>query len=198
MLTNLLIATRNAGKLQEFKNLFTETGLKLVSLFDLGINEEIEETGTTFEENAVLKAESYCDLSGLTTLADDSGLEVDGLHGEPGVYSSRFAGPDANDSDRIAFLLRKLQDIPQISWTARFRCVIALATPNKPTEMYSGVCEGRIEKHPRGSCGFGYDPIFLVPCMNKTMGELNSQEKNAISHRSIAAAKVIESLRIDA
>lgn len=190
----LLIATRNTGKLGELTDLLGDVPFDLVSLNDLGINVEVEETGDTFEENAALKAETYAQLSGLPTLADDSGLEVDALGGEPGVRSARYAGDDATDADRIAFLLRKLENVPQERWSARFRCVIALAWPGELTEFHPGACEGMIVPEPRGSNGFGYDPVFLFPKMNRTMAELTADEKNRLSHRSVAAQSAAKSL----
>ena len=190
----LLIATRNAGKLRELINLLGDVPFELVSLNDVGIDDEVEETGETFEENAALKSEAYARLSGLPTLADDSGLEVDALGGEPGVRSARYAGEDASDSDRIAFLLRKLENVPQEQWSARFRCVIALSWPGEPTEFHPGACEGMIVPESRGSNGFGYDPVFLFPQMNRTMAELTTDEKNKISHRSIAAQSAAKAI----
>ena len=166
----------------------------LVSLNDIGIDDEVEETGETFEENAALKAETYARLSGLPALADDSGLEVDALGGEPGVRSARYAGEDATDADRIAFLLQKLENVPQERWSARFRCVIALAWPGEPTEFHPGACEGMIVPKPRGFNGFGYDPVFFIPRMNMTMAELASDKKNGISHRSIAVQSAAKAL----
>jgi XTP/dITP diphosphohydrolase len=190
----LLIATRNTGKLRELVNLLGDVPFELVSLNDVGIDDEVEETGETFEENAALKAETYARLSGLPTLADDSGLEVDALGGEPGVRSARYAGENASDSDRIAFLLGKLENVPQEQWSARFRCVIALSWPGKPTEFHPGACEGMIVPESRGSNGFGYDPVFLFPQMNRTMAELTTDEKNKISHRSVAAQNAAKAL----
>lgn len=166
----------------------------LVSLNDIGIDDEVEETGETFEENAALKAETYARLSGLLALGDDSGLEVDALGGEPGVRSARYAGEDATDADRIAFLLQKLENVPQERWSARFRCVIALAWPGEPTEFHTGACEGMIVPEPRGFNGFGYDPVFFIPRMNMTMAELASDKKNGISHRSIAVQSAAKAL----
>lgn len=183
----LLIATSNSGKLRELTDLLADAPYHLVSLRDIGISQEVEETGTTLEENAVLKAETYRDLSGLRTLADDSGLEVDALGGEPGVHSARYAGPDASDSDRICLLLQRLKSTPKHLWTARFRCVVAVAAPGVPTQMYDGVCEGVIVPRPRGDSGFGYDPVFLIPRLGLTMAELSAGDKNRISHRAVAA-----------
>ncbi len=174
----------------------------LVSLDDVGVGEDVEETGATFEENAVIKATAYCRLSSLPTLADDSGLEVDALAGEPGVHSARYAGDGASDDQRIALLLRKIRDAPT-PWTARFRCVIAIASPNseqpdgspESVRTFEGRCEGEIVREPRGENGFGYDPVFFIPELGKTMAELTAEEKNAVSHRSVAAALASEALR---
>ena len=191
----ILIATHNAGKLREFSSMFARTPYELVSLSDVGIYMDVDETGDTYEENATLKAVAYARLSGLPTLADDSGLEVDGLDGEPGVRSARYAGEDATDDDRIAFLLQKLNNIPKDRWTARFRCVIALTRPDRPVELYEGRCEGVITDRPRGASGFGYDPLFYIPEMNRTMAELSFDEKNRVSHRGRASESVIKALR---
>ena len=191
---NLLVATRNAGKLRELTQLLGDVPCDLVSLDDVGIDLVVDETGSTFEENATLKAEAYCRLSGLSTLADDSGLEVDSLGGEPGVRSARYAGPDATDSDRVAFLLAKLVDTPSAAWSARFRCAIAIAVPCENVELHSGSCEGRIVSTPRGENGFGYDPIFEFPDLGLTMAELPTRLKNRVSHRAVAARRAAESL----
>ena len=191
----LLIATHNPGKLSELTRLLGDVPFDLVSLADVGINHQVDETGETFEQNATLKAETYARLSGLPTLADDSGLEVDALDGEPGVRSARYAGDNASDADRIAFLLRKLDNILEADRTARFRCVIALARPGGPLELHPGACEGRILEAPRGSNGFGYDPVFFVPALGKSMAELTTEQKNRVSHRSEAARKAAASLR---
>ena len=173
-----------------------------MSLDGVGVEEEVEETGATFEENAVLKATAYCRLSSLMTLADDSGLEVDALEGEPGVHSARYAGEGAGDDERIALLLRNLRDRPK-PWTARFRCVVAVASPRlarkyggaESVRTFDGWCEGEIVGEPRGDNGFGYDPVFFIPELGKTMAELTVEEKNGISHRSAAAGLASEALR---
>ncbi len=166
-----------------------------MSLTDVGIDLDVEETGSTFEENAALKATTYAGMSGMVTLADDSGLEVDGLDGEPGIYSSRYAGEDADDADRIAFLLKKLENIHNEGRKARFRCVIAVARLHEKSELFEGECRGRIIDAPRGDEGFGYDPVFLLPELGKTMAELTSEEKGEVSHRGRAAKKAAAALR---
>lgn len=191
----LVIATTNRAKLRELFVLLSDVKQELVLLSDLGIEADIEESGKTFNDNAVLKAQGYGAISGLPTLADDSGLEVDALRGEPGIYSARFAGKDATDDDRIALLLAKLRDIPEKQRTARFRCVIAIAWSSKDVEIHEGECLGRITFEPRGVNGFGYDPVFYIPHLSKTMGELTEREKNLVSHRSRALAGVVSSLK---
>ena len=191
----LLVATRNAGKLQELTKLLSGAPFPLVSLTEVGVDEDVAETGSTLEENAVLKATTYARLSGMPTLADDSGLEVDALDGEPGHLSSRYAGEGATDAQRIAFLLSKLDNIPEERWAAQFRCVIALVWHPQPLELFTGECQGRIISRPRGASGFGYDPLFLLPGLGKTMAELSLQEKNRVSHRSMAARKAVEALK---
>ena len=195
------MATRNPGKLRELRGLLVDVPYELVSLDDVGVGEDVEETGATFEENAVLKATTYCRLTSLPTLADDSGLEVDALAGEPGVHSARYAGEGASDDERIALLLRNLRDEPT-PWTARFRCVIAIASPDseqpdgssESVRTFDGRCEGEIVGEPSGDNGFGYDPVFFMPELGKTMAELTAEEKNAVSHRSVAAALASEAL----
>ena len=190
-LPRLLLATRNRGKLIELADLLGDVPFELVSLTDVGIDVDVEETGRTFEDNAILKAETYRELSGMLTLADDSGLEVDALGGEPGVHSARYAGPDATDSDRIRLLLRNLAPVSERSWTARFRCVIAISAPHRQMQLYSGVCCGRIVREPRGDNGFGYDPVFLFPDIGLTMAQLTTEQKNIISHRAAAVREVV-------
>ena len=191
----LLVATRNPGKMRELTQLLGDVPCQLVSLDDCGTDHEVDETGSTFDENATLKAEAYSRISGLITLADDSGLEVDALGGEPGVRSARYAGPDATDADLVAFLLTKLAETPQSVWTARFRCSIAIAAPGEDVELHSGSCEGRIVSSPRGENGFGYDPIFELPDLELTMAELPTRLKNRLSHRALAARNAAESLK---
>ena len=192
---SILIATRNSGKLRELASLLAGTPFRCVSLDDAGVKGAVPESGATFEENASIKATEYARLSGMLTLSDDSGLEVDALGGEPGVMSARYAGDDATDAERIAFLLGKLKNMPDEALSARFRCVIAIARPGGPAELHSGTCEGRIARSPRGGGGFGYDPIFLLSGLGKTMAELSPDEKNMVSHRSIAARRAAEALR---
>jgi XTP/dITP diphosphohydrolase len=162
---------------------------ELVTPVGEGINVQVEEGHTSIEENARHKALSYAGLSGLVTVADDSGLEVDALGGEPGIHSARYAGEAASDRDRIEYLLNKLKGVPREKRTARFRCVIAVATPEGILETCEGECRGLIALGAKGANGFGYDPIFYVPEFDKTMAELTSEIKNNISHRAQAARK---------
>ena len=195
----LLIATTNRGKFSELSCLLAGCSFNLVSLIDIGIDEDVPEVGTTFGQNASHKAVTYSRLSGILTLADDSGLEVEGLGGAPGVRSARYAGPEANDSQRIAFLLQRLNNICKDKWLAQFRCAIAVALPDRPPALFVGECKGRIINEPRGTNGFGYDPVFFMPELGKTMAQLSSREKNLISHRSKAArqaASTLEKMRI--
>ena len=193
--TRLLIGTSNPGKIRELSSALAECRLDIVSPVDLGIVDDVPETGATLEENALLKATAYSETSGLLTLADDSGLEVDALGGEPGVMSSRYAGEDKTDPERIAFLLEKLNNIGGDRWPARFRCVIAVKAPGRPADLYDGVCPGLIVTTPRGRNGFGYDPVFFMPEVGRTMAELNQEEKNRVSHRGKAAARAAAALR---
>jgi|SRR5581483_11307427 XTP/dITP diphosphohydrolase len=191
----LLIATHNRGKLREFAEILRDLPLELVTLNDVGIADDVEETGATFEENARLKALTYAAQSGLLTLADDSGLQVDALGGEPGVYSKRYAGEGKSDAERNAYLLEKLREVPQEKRTARFRCVIVIADAQGQTWTSEGTCEGEIALAPRGTNGFGYDPIFIVRDAGKHMAELSNQEKNRVSHRgraAVGARKILE------
>ena len=236
----LLIATRNPGKMREYRQLLQETPFELVSLDDLGIAEEVEETGLTFAENATLKATTYGALAGLLTLADDSGLEVDALGGEPGIHSARYGEKSPltllhergeqvapqeqreqkqSDQDRVDLLLRNLEGVPWERRTARFRCIIAIATPPSPTRqaeeptsgppfvkggrgnfalqdrtrknlaLVVGSVAGMIQYESAGHEGFGYDPVFYLPSFGLTMAQLCLEEKNRISHRSDAAGK---------
>ena len=190
----LLIATTNQGKVREYRSLLKDVPFNLVSMTDEGITTTVEETGTTFKENAGLKAEALAAESRLLTLADDSGIEVDALGGEPGVMSARYAGDDATDAERVAYLLSKMMDVPEGKRTARFRCVIAVAEPDGDTEYFTGECEGIVSYEPAGELGFGYDPVFYIPEFGKTIAELGPEVKNRISHRARAAEKARKAL----
>jgi|TARA_B100000809_G_scaffold31708_1_gene27640 XTP/dITP diphosphohydrolase len=196
----LLIATGNPGKMREYADLFQGIPFELVSLRDLGITHEVEETGETFEENAWLKASEYAAISGLLTLADDSGLEVDALSGEPGVRSARYGGDSCtSDEDRVELLLNNMKEVPWEERGARFRCVIAIAEPKSSQATLiaqaEGFVAGMIQYSPQGDDGFGYDPVFYVPSHDKTMAQLPLEVKNEISHRANAAQKAMESLK---
>ncbi|HMN30246.1 MAG TPA: RdgB/HAM1 family non-canonical purine NTP pyrophosphatase, partial [Caldilineaceae bacterium] len=167
--------------------LLTDLPVTVLSLQAAGIEHDVEETGDPFRANAQLKAQTYASWSGLWTWADDSGLEVDALEGRPGVYSARYGGPGLSDRDRYEKVLAELQTIPHHLWTARFRCVIALATPAGDVHFIEDTVAGCITDQPRGAHGFGYDPIFFLPAYNATMAELSPEQKNQISHRGKAA-----------
>jgi XTP/dITP diphosphohydrolase len=184
--STLLLATTNPGKLREYREIFTELPLRLTTLAEQGIDLDVEETGATFAENALLKARAYAQASGLLTLADDSGLEIDALGGEPGVRSARWPTADTPYPERFKLIFERLAHLPPERRTARFRCVIALARPDGWHEMVEGVAEGIIADAPRGANGFGYDPIFYVPALGATTAELSPEEKHRISHRGRA------------
>ena len=183
----LLLATTNHHKLVEYRAIFTDLPFKLNSLRDIQLDLDVEETGTTFQENAELKALAYARASGMLALADDSGLEIDALGGAPGVYSARFAGPDATYEERFRIIFERLRGVPMAQRTGRFRCVISIAEPSGYMRSVEGAIEGLITEEPRGDNGFGYDPIFLVPELGETTAELAPEEKNRISHRGRAA-----------
>ncbi len=185
-MSDLCVATRNPGKQREFRELLADWPVRLWFPQELGLDIEVEEKGDSFADIALLKATTYARATGMLALADDSGLEVDALDGAPGLYTARYAGPDADDHDRRQKLLRELEGLPLAQRTARFRCAIALATPDGRTLIAEGTCEGLIALAPRGSQGFGYDPIFYLPQFRRTMAELPPEIKNEISHRGRA------------
>ncbi|UCC90483.1 MAG: XTP/dITP diphosphatase [Dehalococcoidia bacterium] len=191
----LFLATNNEAKVREYRDLLRNLPFKLVTSAELGIDIIVNEVGESLEENARLKATALAAESQLLALADDSGLEVDVLGGEPGRLSARYAGEKASDSDRISYLLAKLEGVPWEKRSARFRCVIAIATPEGKVEFCSGECLGVITFEPRGEQGFGYDPIFYLPELGKTMAELTLEIKNQVSHRGQAARKVPQVLK---
>jgi XTP/dITP diphosphohydrolase len=196
MKQRLLIATHNPGKVAEYKNLLADLHLTVTWLDEVGIREDVEETEDTFEGNAILKARHYASLSGLWTWADDSGLEVDALDGRPGVYSARYGGKGKTDADRYRIVLDELAALPHAPRTARFRCVVAIAQPGGRVDTRSGTLEGEIAHEPKGSHGFGYDPVFYVPGFQSTLAELDRGVKNEMSHRAEAAAKARELLAV--
>ena len=185
----LVIATGNRGKYSEIAALLQGLDALLVPLDRVGLVEVPPESGESFQENARFKAEFVARAVGRLALADDSGLEVDALGGQPGVMSARFGGPGKTDADRNRLLLSKLEGIPPERRTARFRCVVAIADPNGLVSVADGACEGRITLEPRGDYGFGYDPIFEVPSLGRTLAEIGSDVKNRLSHRAKAIAK---------
>ncbi|MCL4870406.1 MAG: RdgB/HAM1 family non-canonical purine NTP pyrophosphatase [Anaerolineae bacterium] len=189
---NLLVATHNPGKIREMNEILAGFGVRCLSLNEAGISEDVEETGATFTENAVLKAVYYAAATQLLTLADDSGLEVDALNGDPGVYSKRYGG---ETPPLYARLMGEIQDVPWVERTARFRCVVALANGSGLIGTAEGVCEGMIAFEPKGSGGFGYDPVFYLPEWGQTMAELTAEEKHRISHRGRALAAIFPLLR---
>ena len=183
----LLLATRNLHKLEEFRAIFSDLPLRLLSLRDLQLAIDVEETGTTYAENAELKARAYAQVSNMSTLADDSGLEIDALGGAPGVQSARYLGSETSYEERFRVILELLKGLSLDQRSARFRCVIALVEPLGNIRIVEGVVEGVIADGPRGTNGFGYDPIFSLPELGKTFAELEPEHKNRISHRARAA-----------
>jgi XTP/dITP diphosphohydrolase len=187
----LLIATTNAGKLAEITPILAAFPLEIVSLWELAEPPQVIEDGRSFEENALKKARAFAAFARLPTLADDSGLEVDALNGAPGIYSARYAGADADDERNNRKLLSELDGLDAQKRAARFVCALALCIPEGAGEwVIRGCCEGSIAAAPRGSEGFGYDPLFFFPPMNKTFGEISGEQKAAISHRGKALTKL--------
>lgn len=187
----LVLASKNRHKLVELQTILGQMGLEVVLQSDIGIDVDVEETGTTFAENAMLKAKAVMEASGMAAIADDSGLVVDALNGEPGVYSARYGGRPT-DLDRTMLLLEKMKDIPEEKRTGRFVSAIACALPDGREVTAEGVCEGNILFDLRGTGGFGYDPVFYVPQLGKTFAEAGAEEKNAISHRGNALREFIK------
>lgn len=188
----VMIATKNPGKAKEFADLFQKYGIRVQSLLDMENSIDVEETGTTFAENAILKAETISERSGEAVIADDSGLVIDALDGRPGVYSARYAGLEKNDLANIEKVLKELKGVPLEKRTARFVCVLAVAIPGEETLTFEGQCSGLITREKSGSNGFGYDPIFYLPEKGQTLAELTKQEKNLISHRAVALNQMLK------
>ncbi|MDP4084522.1 MAG: XTP/dITP diphosphatase [Bacillota bacterium] len=186
----VIVATKNPGKAKEFESIFASRGFVVKTLLDYPEIDDIEETGQSFEENAVLKAEAVSKELNKIVISDDSGLIVDALEGRPGIYSARYAGEEKNDQANIDKVLDELKNAPTEKRTARFYCALAVASPGQKTFTVSGTCEGFILGEKRGSNGFGYDPIFFVKEKNLSMAELTSEEKNQISHRANALRKL--------
>lgn len=190
----IVIASKNAGKVAEIAAALQHLPVRLVSLAELGDVPEAVENGADFSENAFIKARFYAAYTGKACLADDSGLEVDALDGEPGVYSARYAGETATDAQNNAKLLTKLEGVAGEKRTARFRCVLAFVDTDKQTITAQGVCEGEILAAARGAGGFGYDPLFYIPALGQTLAEISIAEKNTISHRGAALRNIAEKL----
>lgn len=192
--TKILIATGNQGKVREIKDLVKDLPVKLLSFADLDEVPEVEEDGFTFEENALKKARTLAQLTGLVTLADDSGLCVDALDGRPGVLSARYAGEDASDEEKCLRILEEMREVPDRLRTAQFVCVIALVDPEADEKLFRGVCEGRINHEPVGSEGFGYDPVFYSPEAGCTFAQMDRDAKNRVSHRGRALRLLVDYL----
>jgi len=194
-MNKLLIATNNQGKVLELQELLTGSGIEFVTPAQIDLQLEVEEDGSNYQENAGKKAIAFAQASGMIALADDSGLEVEALNGAPGLYSARYSPkPGAKDKDRRDFLLENLKDKPR-PWKAHFHATIAVAKPNGEIEFAEGNCYGEIIPEERGTGGFGYDPIFLMPELGKTMAELEMEEKNKLSHRARAVIAAMPILK---
>lgn len=191
----IVFATGNAGKMKEIREILSDLELEVVSMKEIGVDIPIEEDGTTFEENALIKARAVARQCGEIVLADDSGLEVDYLNGEPGIYSARYMGEETPYSIKNANIIGCLEGIPDEKRTARFVCAIAAVFPDGQEMVTSGEIEGRIGYEEKGKNGFGYDPIFYVPEFGRTTAELSDEEKNSISHRGRALRRMKEKLR---
>jgi XTP/dITP diphosphohydrolase len=191
----VVLATRNRGKLREIVPLVAGLELELLTIDEVAPDAELREDGVTFVENALAKARQAARATGLPAIADDSGLEVDALDGVPGVYSARYAGPGADDDSNNAKLLEALRGVPPNQRTARFRCVAVFVDPARGLELVrDGACEGEVLEGPRGQDGFGYDPLFFIPTVGRTMAELPLEEKNRLSHRAAAFRALAEAL----
>lgn len=189
-MNEVVIATKNRGKAREFEDMFRIRGYEVLTLLDYPEIADIEETGSTFEENAIIKAEAVSKTLNKLVISDDSGLMIDALEGRPGIFSARYAGEQKDDQANINKVLEELSGTPFNKRTARFYCALALAVPGQKTVTVSGTCEGRILEERRGSNGFGYDPIFFVDEKGLSMAELSAEEKNQISHRAGAIQKL--------
>ena len=192
MSEKFVLATHNPGKLAEMREILSKLGVEVISPAKAGVTVEVEETGSTFAENAMLKARAICAAAGLPAIADDSGLCVDALNGGPGVYSARYGGEGLDDRGRYMLLLNGLRG--QTTRAAHFSCAVACAFPNGDTLEAEGRCDGAIAFAPMGTGGFGYDPVFLLPGKGKTFGQLSPEEKSAVSHRGKALAAFAEKL----
>ena len=191
----IIFATGNAGKMREIREIMADMDMEICSMKEAGISLDIEENGTTFEENAQIKAKAVAACTKDIVLADDSGLEIDYLNKEPGIYSARYLGEDTPYSIKNAEILKRCEGVPDEKRDARFVCVIACAYPDGTVDTATGIIEGKLAKEPKGENGFGYDPIFYLPERGMTTGEMEPEEKNAISHRGIAIRKMVEILK---
>lgn len=191
----VIMATKNKNKIREVREILEGTEIEVVSMADAGIDIEIEESGKTFEENAIIKAEAIKNLTNEIVMADDSGLIIDAMPNELGVYSARFMGEDTSYEIKNKEILNRLEGLPNEKRSARFVCTIAIAIPNKDTKIFKGVIEGYIALEATGDNGFGYDPIFYVPELGRTTAQLTEEEKNKISHRGKALAKAADELK---
>ena len=190
----IIIATSNEGKMKEFRALLSHKDVEIVSMKEAGIDIDIDENGTTFEENAAIKAKTVCDYSGCLCLSDDSGLVIDFLGGEPGIYSARYLGHDTPYEEKNRIIIDRLKGIPEEKRTARFVCAVAAAFPDGRVLTVKDTFEGRIADEPAGCGGFGYDPIFFFPPADMTSAEMTAEEKNAVSHRGKALRAMKEEL----
>jgi XTP/dITP diphosphohydrolase len=190
----ILVATNNTGKLSELRRMLEPLGYRVLRPSDIGLCLDVPETGTTFEGNATIKAEVYRDAGGLLTLADDSGLVVDALDGEPGIQSARFGGPGLDDAGRVNLLLSRLRDVPDNRRTARFLAVIAVAAPHESTVVFDGSVDGSIALEASGENGFGYDPVFFYAPFGCTFGEAKQEAKDSVSHRGRAMRAAVDYL----
>jgi len=193
---SVLIATNNLHKIEEFRRIWANYPWRIVTPRQLGLDLDVDETGRTFDENACLKAEAFALASGMPSLADDSGIEVDALDGAPGIFSARYGPAGLDDSGRVRHLVSQLIDVPQGERQCRYRASLALALPEGTQVVTSGVCEGVVAFAPKGVGGFGYDPIFFIPELDRTMAELTASEKDQISHRGRAARQMSDRLHI--
>lgn len=191
----IIFATGNQGKMKEIREILADLDAEVLSLKDAGIEADIVEDGTSFEENAQIKAKAICELTGEIVLADDSGLEIDYLNKEPGIYSARYMGEDTSYRIKNASLIKRLEGVPDEQRTARFVCAIAAAFPDGTVKTVRGAMEGRIGYEEKGENGFGYDPIFYLPEYGCTSAELSMEEKNKISHRGKALRAIKDELR---
>lgn len=186
----IIFATNNQDKMKEIHAIMADFPIEILSLKEAGIHADVEENGKTFEENAVIKAEAICRMTGHVTIADDSGLEIDALGGEPGIYSARYMGEDTSYRMKNGSLIKRLEGVPDEKRTARFVCAVAAAFPDAPTQTVRGTIEGRIGYEEAGENGFGYDPIFYLPEYGCTTAQMAPEDKNKISHRGRALEKI--------